>query len=156
MIAVNTTKYLITFKINIMNIAIDLGARTTIIEHAAQDYPNECVGFFYGHDEGDLRTITSVVPIVNSKEGDQRRRFEVNPKDYLAAERYALTHDLTLLGVYHSHPDHPAAPSVHDLAQAMPFFSYIIVGVNKGVARSFTSWLLDEQQQFKQEIISII
>jgi proteasome lid subunit RPN8/RPN11 len=156
MIVANTTKYLITFKIDIMNIAIEQKARITIIEHAVQDYPNECVGFFYGHDEGDVRTITAALPIINSKEGDQRRRFEVHPKDYLTAERYALTHDLTLLGVYHSHPDHPAIPSVHDLAQAMPFFSYIIVGVNKGVARSFTSWLLDEQQQFKQEIISII
>ncbi len=65
----------------------------------------------------------------NHKEGDQRRRFEISDLDYMKAERHAAKEGLTLLGVYHSHPLHPAIPSEHDHTVAMPFFSYLIVSV---------------------------
>ena len=71
----------------------------------------------------------AAVPVENSKEGDQRRRFEISPLEYMKAERFAIENQLQLLGVYHSHPDHPAIASQHDLAVAMPYFSYIIISV---------------------------
>ena len=47
-----------------------------------------------------------------------RRRFEISPSDYQLAERGAAEADALLAGFYHSHPDHPARPSQHDLEQA--------------------------------------
>lgn len=128
-------------------------AEKVMREHAVQDFPNECVGFFYGKDTAEARFVELAVPISNSKEGDQRRRFEISPLDYMKAERYALMNNITLLGVYHSHPQHPAIPSEHDLLQALPFFSYIILSVQDGKHDHTLSWRLSEEGVFETEKI---
>ncbi|MEL6639038.1 MAG: M67 family metallopeptidase, partial [Bacteroidota bacterium] len=102
-----------------------------IYEHAREAFPDECCGFLYG-DEKNGRRISVAQRVDNAKEGDQRRRFEISPLDYLRAERYALERGLDLLGIYHSHPQHPAIASAHDLEKALPFFSYVIVSVMDG------------------------
>lgn len=125
-------------------------ARAQMEQHAEATYPLECCGFFYGR-EGDDRQVIHALPVDNRKEGDQRRRFEVSPLDYMKAEKYALENGLDLLGVYHSHPDHPALPSEHDRKQALPNFSYIILSVRKGKAKELRSWRLKEAESFFDE-----
>lgn len=120
--------------------------------HTEATYPDEGCGFFFGAD-GDQRTVTHVVKVTNAREGDRRRRFSIDPGDYRQAEKYAADHDLDLLGVYHSHPDHPAEPSEHDRKVAMPFFSYVIVSVREGTSAELRSWRLNEQRQFEEESI---
>lgn len=122
--------------------------------HALTDFPNECVGFFYGKSDGTSKTVTEYAPLENSKEGDQRRRFEVNPLDYMKAEKYALSKGVELLGIFHSHPLHPAIPSEHDLKQAVPFFSYIITSVNETQIEKTTSWQLNEENKFEEELLN--
>jgi proteasome lid subunit RPN8/RPN11 len=139
-----------------MHLIINPSADKTMRSHALADFPNECVGFLYGHEEKTFRKIDLAVPIANSKEGDQRRRFEISPLDYMKAEHHALENNLTLLGVYHSHPLHPAIPSEHDLKQALPFFSYIIVAVQVGYIDHIRSWQLNEAGKFEEEIIETI
>lgn len=125
-------------------------------DHGKDTYPLECCGFIFGEDHVDGRSITEIKPVTNSKQGDQRRRFEIDPLDYLKAERYALANDITLVGIYHSHPDHPAKPSVHDLKQAVPFFSYVIMSVSKDEIKTITSWQLDQKGEFEEEKIEVI
>lgn len=122
--------------------------------HAEAAYPNECCGFFFGQDH-DRRKIQEIRKVENAKEGDQRRRFQIDPKDYQKAEKYADEHDLDLLGVYHSHPDHPAEPSEHDRKVAMPWFSYVIISVQNDKAVNTTSWQLNKERQFEKESIEI-
>lgn len=125
-----------------------------IHDHAEADYPNECCGFMYGRqDDDEHRTVTLAQKVSNSKEGDQRRRFQIDPNDYRKAEEFAVEQDLDLLGVYHSHPDHPAKPSEHDRKQAFPFFSYVIVSVQDGETANTTSWRLNDDAQFDEEFI---
>ncbi len=131
---------------------IEKQALNNMIADLESAYPDEGCGFLYGQD-GQERVITEAVKVVNSKEGDKRRRFEIGPLDYIKGERYADENNLKLLGVYHSHPNHPARPSVHDLNQAFPYFSYIIVSVNEGTAGDITSWQLDEKGEFQEEKI---
>ncbi len=134
------------FSINITATAIE-----TINVDALQAFPNECCGFLYGN-ESEGRQITLAVPVTNSKEGDQRRRFEISPLDYMRAEQFALQNNTQLLGVYHSHPNHPAIASEHDLAVAMPYFSYVIVSVMNGEIADVKSWQLkDEGHEFQEE-----
>jgi len=133
---------------------IDRDTLSKIHRHAEADYPNECCGFFFGIENGN-RQIQLVWEVENSKEGDQRRRFQVDPKDYQKAEKYADDHGLTLLGVYHSHPDHPARPSEHDREVAMPWFSYIIISVQDGEVVDTSSWQLNKERQFDEEKIEI-
>ncbi len=123
--------------------------------HGEEAWPCECCGFLYGRED-EVRLITHALRATNSKAGDQRRRFEITPTDYLEAEQYAATHGLQLLGIYHSHPEHPAVASRHDLAQAMPFFSYLIVSVRQRQAAEMRSWRLrDTERAFDEEEIVI-
>jgi proteasome lid subunit RPN8/RPN11 len=121
--------------------------------HGEDAFPNECCGFFYGEENDGFRVVTLAKRIENVKEGDQRRRFEISGKDYLKAERYAAKEGLTLLGIYHSHPVHPAIPSEHDLAVAMPWFSYLIVSVEPEGVDHVRSWQLTTDREFEEETI---
>lgn len=123
-------------------------------QHAIEIFPDECCGFLYGYETDSLRTIVQAIPVLNSKDGDKRRRFEISPLDYMKAEQYALQHNTTLLGVYHSHPQHPAIASEHDLKQAMPYFSYVILSVIDAKINDIKSWKLNEESmQFDEETL---
>ena len=126
-----------------------------MIEDAVGAFPDECCGFFFGKEEKDgARFITGMLVVDNSKQGDKTRRFEISPVDYMKAEQYALDKDTSLLGVYHSHPNHPAIPSEHDRVAAQPFFSYLIISVLNNEIITLRSWVLNEEQQFEEEKIT--
>src|SRR2546430_7306105 len=62
---------------------------------------------------------------------------------------------LEVIGVYHSHPDHPPAPSAFDREHAWPWLSYVIVGVGQGRAGELKSWVLaHDRGTFDQEPIT--
>ena len=120
---------------------------------ALQTFPDECCGFFFGKEQGEERRVTEILVVNNSKEGDKRRRFVIAPKDYMNAERHAEDNVLQLLGIYHSHPNHPAIPSEHDRVAAQPYFSYIIISVMDREIAAIRSWQLNEESQFEEETI---
>lgn len=126
-------------------------AKEEMLADAISAFPDECCGFFFGEEIGGNRIISVVHPVVNAKEGDKRRRFAISAKDYLAAEQFADSNHLQLLGVYHSHPNHPAIPSEHDRVAAQPWFSYIIISVLDGKTDAIRSWQLNDEQQFEEE-----
>jgi len=120
---------------------------------ALKSFPDECCGFFFGKEIGRERIVTDILAVNNSKEGDKRRRFEIASRDYLNAERFADENELELLGVYHSHPNHPAVPSEHDRVAAQPYFSYIIISAKENEIADIRSWQLNEKFQFEEESI---
>jgi proteasome lid subunit RPN8/RPN11 len=125
--------------------------------HASFIFPDECCGFLYGEEEDNgNRIISEIREVTNAKEGDKRRRFEITPRDYMQAEQYALTGNLSLLGIYHSHPNHPALPSEQDRMAAQPYFSYVIISVNEGIVGDIHSWRLNETSRFEEEIFSLV
>ena len=136
-------------------IIIEPRIRQLLAEDALSTFPDECCGFLFGREETDgTRLVVDILAVDNSKEGDKRRRFEISPLDDMTAEQHALDHDWTLLGIYHSHPNHPAIPSEHDRKAAQPFFSYVIVSVMNNEIDAVRSWLLNEEQQFEEEKIT--
>ena len=104
-----------------------------IERHGRDAYPEECVGALIGTVAagGKARTVERLFPIDNRSGENRRRRYLVSPLDYLAAERAADSAAKTLLGFYHSHPEHPAEPSATDLAWAQPNFVYIIMSIRR-------------------------
>ena len=125
--------------------------------HAVITFPEECCGFLYGiENSDDTRIISKIREVDNSKTGDKRRRFEITAKDYMLAERFAMENKIQLLGIYHSHPNHPAIPSEHDRIAAQPYFSYIIVSVMQGNTDFIRSWRLNDFSQFEEEIFSTV
>ena len=104
-----------------------------IERHGRDAYPEECVGALIGNVAagGSARTVERLFPIDNRSGENRKRRYLVSPLDYLAAERAADAAGKTLLGFYHSHPEHPAEPSTTDLAWAQPNFVYIIMSIRR-------------------------
>jgi len=120
-------------------------------------YPNECCGILIGDvDNAGVKTAMRGIPINNASEGsEQYHRFLIKPEDMMKAEQTARSMKLDVIGFYHSHPDHPSAPSGYDKDHALPFYSYVIVSVDKGKAQILTSWeLKDDRTDFTQEVIS--
>ncbi len=138
-------------------IKLDLTPYTQMATHALSDFPDECCGFLYGLEKATgHRSITVIREVINAKSGDKRRRFEITPRDYMRAEHFAIENNVILLGVYHSHPNHPAIPSEHDRIAAQPYFSYVIVSVMHGVIDHIRSWRLNEASVFEEESFSTV
>ena len=126
---------------------ITMEALDTIRRHAAETYPDECCGALIASGG----RIIEAFPLPNTTGADARRRFRISPSDYRLSEQRAREKHGSLAGFYHSHPDHPATPSQHDLEQAWPNLTYVIVAVNKGTPREITAWhLRDDRSAFDQ------
>jgi proteasome lid subunit RPN8/RPN11 len=121
--------------------------------HVEKAYPEEGAGFLIG-DKGQVR---EVIALSNAREDEARlNRFLFTPEDYLKAELQADSLGLSLIGVFHSHPDCPNVPSEYDREWAQPFFSYIITRVDQGKAVNNRSWkLLEDRSKYEEEEIEI-
>ena len=150
--------------------ALKLEARQidAIHRHAEADYPAECCGILLGNAVGDVKDVVEVAALANLRNDPEqaqellpvddpgreteRNRFLIDPREQLRAEKNARARGLTVVGYYHSHPDHPARPSVYDRDHAWPWYSYVIVAVEAGKARDTTSWVLrDDRSAFEPE-----
>ena len=137
-----------------MSIYLNQASEAEIEAHARESYPDECCGFMFGHiNHADERLVNQTQRVENILQVDRRRRFEISPREYMAAEDYAEEHALTLLGIYHSHPDHPPVASATDLKYAQPFFSYVIQSVREGYIADLRSWRLSSESRFEEEVI---
>lgn len=129
----------------------------SIHTHGETAYPEEGAGLLLGSVEGELKQVVEILPINNAREDSARHnRYLLTPQDYLRGEQEAAQRGLDILGVFHSHPDHPNRPSEFDRDWAMPWFSYIITSINAGKAVESRSWLLQEDRMaFVEEAIQV-
>ncbi len=127
-------------------ITLPEGTLGEIREHGREAYPEECCGALLGVIEKEIPRVTRPERTANSSSDERRRRFRITPEEYRQVERLAETEGLVLLGFYHSHPDHPAAPSAYDREHALPFFHYLVMAVDSGRPGEITSWVLSESR----------
>ena len=74
----------------------------------------------------------------------------------MEADDQADAQGLSIVGAYHSHPDHPNEPSETDRERAHPFFVYLITSVENGKVASTRAWrLLEDRSKFIEEEIKI-
>lgn len=139
-----------------MTLRIPEDLLSKIHTHGEQAYPEEGAGFMLGSD-GEERAVIDLLPLSNAREDAARRnRYLFTPEDYLKAEVEAERLGLSLLGVFHSHPDHPNQPSEFDREWAQPYFSYVITSVRSGKALESRSWrLAEDRSEFKEEQITL-
>ncbi len=125
--------------------------------HGEKAYPEEGAGFLLGKVDGEQRRVTAILELVNAREDAARHnRYLLTPQDYLRGEQEADRLNLDVLGVFHSHPDHPSLPSEFDRQWAMPWFSYLITSVQAGRAAGSRVWrLVEDRSQFDEEKIEI-
>jgi proteasome lid subunit RPN8/RPN11 len=136
-------------------ITVERDAEKIMNDDAVRGFPDECCGFMFGNDDAEgNRMVTIALPINNSAVENRKRRFEISPKDYLKGEQYAIANDVQFIGIYHSHPNHPAIPSEHDRVAAQPYFSYVIISVGEDGVKNTRSWVLNDNMQFDEETYS--
>ena len=107
--------------------------RAQLRAEAESVWPEECCGLIVGRKGPDGTEISALVPTANVAEAERHERFEVDPAAHLRLQRNLRGTEQSVIGVYHSHPAGPAAPSAHDLARAIePGWLWIIVGLTDG------------------------
>lgn len=118
-------------------------------------YPAECCGVLAGYP-GEVKEVRKLVPMTNRRTDDPHR-YLIAPDDLRRIEAKLRASGLEVLGCYHSHPDHPAAPSAFDTEQAWPWYSYIIVRVDRARAAELTSWVLaDDRSVMSLESVDVL
>jgi len=105
-----------------------------LIEGVAQNAaPNESCGLLEGTTEDDEYTVTTIHPSDNLA-ADPANMFEVDPRLLLRLQRDLRDEPTKMIGIYHSHPQGPAAPSATDLAMAwQPELAWVITSIGPPV-----------------------
>jgi len=138
-----------------VTIEIPKSVLQAIHDHARAAYPEECCGFLLGHSDAPRR-IEESRRARNVATENRARRYSIDPLELLHADDDARKKSLELIGVYHSHPDHPAAPSEYDRSRAASWLSYVIVSVVDREPKDVTAWQFDETARlFRPEAIVV-
>jgi proteasome lid subunit RPN8/RPN11 len=116
-----------------------------IRRHGEAAYPAECCGALVGRVEGGGKDVARLWPAINRRTDDPHR-YLIAPDDLRRLEAEVRAAGLEIVGYYHSHPDHPAAPSTFDANHAWPWYSYVIVRIERGRGAELASWLLADDR----------
>lgn len=139
-------------------------------------YPNEGCGLLVGRFlPGERKEVVRLAPLTNGLlgrmvtgaptlpeerqgSGAGKTEFLMDPAEFNQVTLAAEKEGLDIVGVIHTHPDHPARPSKVDEAQ--PFlaqWSNIIVAVERGRTREMKSWFRDtDGKPFVEEPLDLI
>ena len=115
-------------------------------------YPEEVCGLLVGHTTDEDVDVVRAVPARNLETSRRQDRFKLAPDDWLATENKARAEGLEIIGIWHSHPDHPARPSQTDLKAAWEGYAYLIVSVTARGIADVRSWRLVEGSFEEQPI----
>lgn len=126
-----------------------------IRRHGEETYPEECCGILLGTFEGRIRSVRRAVRCQNASAQERSRRFVIDPREVIRAQRAGRESDFDIVGFYHSHPDHPAEWSPTDLAEAHWIgCSYAIIAVANGNAGELKSFVLEGSVEENKRFVS--
>jgi len=135
-----------------VTLRIPPAAGREIHDHLLAAYPEEGCGVLIGRESDGAREVERVVRCENRRPDGRGNRYLIAPEQFLAADCEARAAGLEVLGLFHSHPDHPAQPSASDLEHAWPYYSYLIVSVSGGAVAGQRCWRLrDDRSKFEAE-----
>lgn len=140
-------------------------------QHGENTYPNECCGLLLGKMDNLSQTVVEVRATQNvwnqeaaqlfiaaaaSREVNQLSNYAISPQTMLKVQKEVRDRALEIIGIYHSHPNHPAIASEGDRLYAWEQYAYIIVSVVGGKALEFLCWQLDSDRTFQAKEIAIV
>jgi len=120
---------------------------------ALQAYPYEACGLLLGRSDS---TAIQALWGTRAENLDRRRphdRFTLDPVGFLTADRQARDLGLEIVGIWHTHPDHPAEPSRTDLEAAWEGYSYLILSTSESGVGALRSWRIFEERFHEQDIL---
>lgn len=140
-----------------MSINISRRLLNEIHSQGENAYPEEGAGLLLGYEREGIRFVQSLLMLENAREDTARHnRYLITAADMLGGEKEAERLGQSIIGIFHSHPDHPNLPSEFDREWAIPWYSYLITRVDNGRAVESKSWrLIDDRSGFSPEDIII-
>lgn len=134
---------------------LDPSALQAIKFSALKAFPGESCGFVWGVTEGKNNKVLLAREVNNIRPLAERHLyFEIDPKAYMEAEKFAEQNQIALMGVFHSHPNQAAIPSNYDHIAAFPNFLYIIVSLVATKINEIRCWQLGTHERL-EELTSI-
>ncbi|MGP8075533.1 MAG: Mov34/MPN/PAD-1 family protein [Thermoplasmata archaeon] len=122
--------------------------------HSREAYPDECCGFLIASDRSveEVRKIDALERARNEFEGERRRRFLIRPEELRDLERCVQGSGRSVVGFYHSHPDHPVRPSEFDREHAWPWYTYLVLSVTAHDVPAVGAFELDPDSSLFREV----
>lgn len=130
---------------NLRSATIAPAAERRIRELAVAAYPNEGCGVLLGRRDGTHMVIVDATSARNMWTERSADRYDLDPVDFLKADRDARVRGLDVTGIWHSHPDHPARPSQFDTDRAWLDYVYIICRTTQAGAEDMNAFALDTE-----------
>ena len=134
-----------------------------IYDHTEEAYPYECCGLLIGTtDQEKNHKVHAFRRCKNLNKERAHDRYDMDPLDMLRAEREFENSPWDIIGVYHSHPDHPSRASQTDTDRAVEImafaWSYVIVSVQKGKVAGAQSWMLNEAEKkfYEEPLVTVM
>ena len=123
-------------------IRIEAEPWAAMVAHARADVSQRMLRRHAGRDRRRRRS-TCAWPCRSRTPSRARRRarYELRPEDLLAADKAARERGMDLIGIYHSHPDCDAYFSKTDLKNSCPWYSFVVLSIQKGEFDHANSWL---------------
>lgn len=139
-----------------MTLYLPAPIKLEIEAHLQAAYPNEGAGLLLGRAAGTDKSVETIVAFENKFDAEeQHHRYLITAEDMLQGEITAAERDLDVVGIFHSHPDHPAIPSEYDREHALPWYAYLIVSVVHGDPADARAWqLADDRSHFDEESLN--
>jgi proteasome lid subunit RPN8/RPN11 len=111
-------------------IHFDRQALTVLLEALAAPAPEEGCALLLGRPLSGAWTVDLIWPCLNtwSPRQERHRRFAIDPREQLLAQKWARLQGLRVLGAAHSHPHAAAVPSSTDLTLTLGPTVMVILG----------------------------
>ena len=136
-----------------MVVKIAKSAYSGIISHAESGFPHEVCGVLIGTDG----TISDYRECKNLNTQRAHDRYDLDPVSFKQADEWARANGMEILGIYHSHPDHPSLPSETDRQRAWPEWVYMIFSINGGKYNDARAWVLEDfDSHFNEAAVELI
>ncbi len=127
--------------------------RGDLLQRSRDGYPFEVCGLFFGHQDDQEIVVARLVEIDNLNQDRRQDRYLLDPQGFLQADQQARREGLDIVGIWHTHPDHPAIPSVTDAASAWEGYAYAIVAINDGEPEILRSWTFHPPVFIEQTVL---
>ena len=117
-----------------------------LISICEEGFPNEVCGVLIGKIINNNYKISTSMACKNLNEKRSTDRYALNQKDYIKADKEARKQNLDIIGIYHSHPNHPAIASDTDKRLAQERYIYLIYSIYKKKYTNLLGWILNEEE----------
>ena len=118
-----------------------------LVEHSKKEAPDEACGILAGRNQ----KVEKVYEMANKDKSS--KTFFMDPEEQLKVMKEIRNSGLEMMGIYHSHLETEAYPSVHDVELAYyPEASYVIVSIKDRDKPNIRSFKIEEGKIAGEEV----